>query len=608
MSASDSGSESGSERSGDAGDFNFQSDTELKQLSASIKNTVTCLFRLSMAIRDPAPNTQSRSFITVDKSYFEHHDIQHVESKFPQAEKFLTARLGRAISGRRQYLSYREEHHQKLVKNVERIGHEEPRTEHTTNSTEASPMPVLDQSKVNTVMYDSFDFDTLSQTSYATSINATIRAPPLPKEAKEKEHFECPLCYMIVSIHTTTGWKQHVYRDLHPFCCTYEHCTTADRLYDSRRSWFTHELAHRSTWQCIEGCNISFLVENDFVAHVQAQHPELSEPNIMSAFRQTAAKSANLSDLTQCPLCEKKMTLRALQKHLGHHQEQLSLFALPPNLDETEDDPLDNEVEDTIDVERWKDEEFSDISDAADVSGDPGFNIKLEDTLEDTFNDDLHAADKQRKLVEEMGRIAIIQKMLNDPSIAKLMEIRQQLQEDLDSWPAEIHQQLRDHNIDPLVFADQYEESRKGRTKDLNDLIASTNGKSGTDKEFKSLPRVPWGATPKTPLGKIAGIALHFHTDLVPPAMAFIKHTPADESIRNLLSDRIKREVVLELDSIYTEGSEEVHTRRDDLMKEVNDLLSDMDQVSTKSFCQHLGCGQSFSLTLDLQRHEAHDQ
>lgn len=190
--------------SGFAGDTSFQSDTELKQLSTSIKNTVTCLFRLSMAIRDPAPNSQSRSFITVDKSYFETHDILHVQSKFPEANKILTERLGRAISGRRQYLTYREEHHQKLVKNVEKIGHEEPRTERTNNSTEASPMLVT-SGNVNSVLDDGED--TVSQTSYATSVNATIRAPPLPKEAREKKHFECPLCYMIVAIHTTAGWK-----------------------------------------------------------------------------------------------------------------------------------------------------------------------------------------------------------------------------------------------------------------------------------------------------------------------------------------------------------------------------------------------------------------
>ncbi|KAF2176891.1 hypothetical protein K469DRAFT_605505, partial [Zopfia rhizophila CBS 207.26] len=327
LSDSETDSESDAELWDDANGHDIQGDTELKQLFASVKNTVTCLFRLSMAIRDPAPNSQSRSTITVDKSYFEEHDIQHVKAKFPVDSSFLTERLGRAISGRRQYLNYREQHHQKLAKNVEKIGFEEPRTEHTTNSTEASPLPK--RAATPDDVLDDGD-DALSQTSYATSVNATIRAPPLPKEAREREHFECPLCFMIVSIHTTAGWKQHIYRDLHPYSCTFEHCTTADRLYDSRHAWFKHELeAHRTSWLCIEGCEKTFHSEKDFRAHVQASHPDLAAPDMFSALRRTSAKSAILSEQTECPLCEKQMTLRVLQKHLGHHQKQLALFALP---------------------------------------------------------------------------------------------------------------------------------------------------------------------------------------------------------------------------------------------------------------------------------------
>lgn len=63
-----------------------------------------------MAVREPAPESQHRSMITVDKSYFEEHDIMHVKEKFPGCANDLAERLGRAISGRRQYLSYREEH------------------------------------------------------------------------------------------------------------------------------------------------------------------------------------------------------------------------------------------------------------------------------------------------------------------------------------------------------------------------------------------------------------------------------------------------------------------------------------------------------------------
>lgn len=182
-------------------------DTELKLLLESIKNTITCLFRLSIAIRDPAPESQFRSTITVDKSHFHKHDIQHVEEKFKLDKRYLIDRLGVAISGRRSYLTYREEHNQKLSKHVEVIGIEEPRTEHTTNSTEATPMPAVSGALKEMNVIDDGE-DILSQTSYATTVkNTSLRVPRLPKEAQKQEHFECPLCFMIVSIHTYPVWK-----------------------------------------------------------------------------------------------------------------------------------------------------------------------------------------------------------------------------------------------------------------------------------------------------------------------------------------------------------------------------------------------------------------
>lgn len=45
-----------------------------------------------------------------------------------------------------------------------------------------------------------------------------------------------------------------------------------------------------------------------------------------------------MSEMVHCRLCGKRMTLRAMQKHMGHHHEQLALFALPSNLDDTEED------------------------------------------------------------------------------------------------------------------------------------------------------------------------------------------------------------------------------------------------------------------------------
>lgn len=81
-----------------------------------------------MAIRNPAPSSQIESAITIDKSVYKQHDISHVQEKFPHCARFLTERLGRANSARRQYLAYREEHHKKLTKDVEKIGLEDSKT------------------------------------------------------------------------------------------------------------------------------------------------------------------------------------------------------------------------------------------------------------------------------------------------------------------------------------------------------------------------------------------------------------------------------------------------------------------------------------------------
>ncbi|KAJ4369653.1 hypothetical protein N0V83_005415 [Neocucurbitaria cava] len=322
-------SDSDSELS-DSDDSNndLEGSTELKQLLVSVKTLITSLFRLSMAIRDPAPNSQSKSTITIDKTFYEQHDIQHVREKFQGVPDYLTERLGRAISGRRQYLTYREEHHQKLTKDIEKIGFEKPTTEFTTNSTEATPLPGIERSNSINVL-DEGD-DAASQTSYATSVNATIRVPPLPKEARNKEFFECPL---------------------------------SDRLYDSRKSWFAHELeAHRTMWQCVEGCEMTFRAEADFKDHVRSKHEDLSSPSVLSALQRTSSKAASRNEQVGCALCRKSMSLRALQRHLGNHQQQLALFALPPNLENTEDDPEDS----SQDSSRAGDRDHEDLSDLSD--------------------------------------------------------------------------------------------------------------------------------------------------------------------------------------------------------------------------------------------------
>lgn len=161
-----------------------------------------------------------------------------------------------------------------------------------------------------------------------------------------------------------------MYQDLHPYCCTFETCATADRLYDSRHAWFAHELdAHHSIFQCVDGCSKTFQTRAEFELHVKSRHEDLAAPRTFSALMRTSAQISSLADVVTCELCNKRMTLRALQKHLGHHQEQLALFALPPNLDDTEDDQENAGQDVPLSDESDLDEDDGDHHDMDDVSG-----------------------------------------------------------------------------------------------------------------------------------------------------------------------------------------------------------------------------------------------
>jgi len=52
---------------------------------------------------------------SIDVSYFEKFDIQHMHGKFPHASGYLIERLGQANTAQRQLLRYYERRHLKFV-------------------------------------------------------------------------------------------------------------------------------------------------------------------------------------------------------------------------------------------------------------------------------------------------------------------------------------------------------------------------------------------------------------------------------------------------------------------------------------------------------------
>lgn len=182
------------------------SDTELGQIATDVVDVVNCLLRLSLSLRNPAPHDRFLARYQADTSHYEPFDTQHVRSKYSGMSDALAARLGKAISRRRQYFKYRQSHHSKLCHGLEGDA-EEKEVESTVAS--SIPKQMSQGPKLDTVVDEDNRSDAgLSQTSFASSVenSAKIRVPPLPKEAHDGP-FECPFCFMMIAATSTISWK-----------------------------------------------------------------------------------------------------------------------------------------------------------------------------------------------------------------------------------------------------------------------------------------------------------------------------------------------------------------------------------------------------------------
>jgi len=88
---------------------------ELDECLEEVAHVITCLYKFSIAIQNPAPLHRLQKSSLIGVSHFEPFDIQHVSNKFPDAEPYLVQRLGRSNTRRRQLLRYYERHHDEIV-------------------------------------------------------------------------------------------------------------------------------------------------------------------------------------------------------------------------------------------------------------------------------------------------------------------------------------------------------------------------------------------------------------------------------------------------------------------------------------------------------------
>ncbi|QPC80095.1 hypothetical protein HYE68_010847 [Fusarium pseudograminearum] len=324
-------------------EFGNMPETEAAQISQNVSDVVNCLLRLSVAIRNPAPHDRFMTFSSSEASHYEPFDIQHVKNKFSDVEPFLADRLGKAISRRREYFKYRESHHLKLKQGLDSV------EEDGAESTVASSLPL--HAKAAGFNLDAMDEDGASNSGFTQTSFASSRAdsdklsvPPLPKEAEDGP-FECPFCYMMITASSTDSWKRHVLADLRPYVCLWEDCTASGMEFTRRYEWMLHEMQnHRKTYNCPCSCGMTFRVRPQCRDHINKAHSKAFPTSQLDTMIDLNAKPMNEKESSICPLCQENLSsMEDYQRHVGRHQEQLALFALP-SLPTDDDEQIEDNV------------------------------------------------------------------------------------------------------------------------------------------------------------------------------------------------------------------------------------------------------------------------
>ena len=219
--------------------------TELEQILDDISRTISYLYELAIAIRNPTPIDRSHKAKKVDTSFYETWDILHVKEKFPMLERespFLLQRLGKANSLRRQTFKYSEAHNKKIRHGVDatlplveilveahdpKLKYEEDapipidfgdQDEATQTAPSTSAPTISTQTTATTFVErktDSLDLDLddrVSETSSIVSEDPTdggvLKVPEPPAGALDRDFFECPYCFEFTRAPTRNQWRQ----------------------------------------------------------------------------------------------------------------------------------------------------------------------------------------------------------------------------------------------------------------------------------------------------------------------------------------------------------------------------------------------------------------
>ncbi|KAF2007646.1 hypothetical protein P154DRAFT_419374, partial [Amniculicola lignicola CBS 123094] len=361
---------------------------EETELLEQITSSITRLFRISGVIRQAAPTDVFTKALSRNRYRFnDQFDVAHVGEKFPKLSlpesAWLRKRLGRAITQRRHYLSYIQDHRDRLEvllshdENLEATdeavksvlpslvgGLKKPQDSASTRpSTFFTKATSLAPDRITPQMLtaedesdpdnDARSYTTISRSVDGDPDSATATRIPKLEELRtgKRKEIECPFCFRMKKFKNERAWKRHVFSDIKVYVCTFSGCDSP--LFGDINQWFRHELEnHRVEYACRLCKGKSYQLQERYIAHTRRQHPEVYQSGGENAVLEMGRKPLDQIPVQDCPCCTDwadRLTMRAesqvwspqklgnittvfptyFKRHLASHLEQLALFAIP---------------------------------------------------------------------------------------------------------------------------------------------------------------------------------------------------------------------------------------------------------------------------------------
>lgn len=136
-----------------------------------------------------------------------------------------------------------------------------------------------------------------------------------------------------------------MFADLRPYICLSEDCTAAENWFARRHEWILHEIEnHWMSYVCPYSCSETFQSRSKCVEHVHITHPGNVPEHQLEAMINHSCRPVRAEDEMSCPMCHESLgSVKKYQRHVGRHQEQLAIFALPTTQSQDDEHDLDDD-------------------------------------------------------------------------------------------------------------------------------------------------------------------------------------------------------------------------------------------------------------------------